>query len=145
MARRPALSKAEMEVARIVWTLQEATVRQVFEALPPQRKIDFNTVQTYLRRLQGKGYLHARLRGRTMVYSSRVRPEQVIRETVDDLVNRLFDGQTIPLLHHLIRERAISDEELRALREMIDHFDQRPPPGRDPPASRGEHDEPSGE
>lgn len=132
MVRRPALSKREMEVARIVWTLKEATVRQVFEALPAKRRIDFNTVQTYLRRLEGKGYLDARRRGRILVYCPRVRPEEVIRETVDDLVNRLFDGQAIPLLHYLIRERTISEEELCALREMVDHLE-------------AEHDEPSGE
>ena len=34
MARRPALSKSEMEAARIVWNLGQATVRQVFEAFP---------------------------------------------------------------------------------------------------------------
>jgi predicted transcriptional regulator len=130
MVERPALSKRETEVARIVWTLGEATVRQVFEALPAKPKVDFNTVQTYLRRLERKGYLRARRRGRAMVYCPRVRPEQVIRETVDDLVNRLFDGQTIPLLHHLIRERAMGDEELRALREMVDQLE-------------AEHDEPS--
>ena len=129
MARRPALSKAEMEVARIVWNLREATVRQVFEALPAGRNIDFSTVQTYLRRLEQKGYLQTRRQGRAMVYRPRVLPERVIRETIDDLVNRLFDGQTVPLLHHLIRERSISDEELRALREMIDQLE-------------AEHDEP---
>jgi predicted transcriptional regulator len=118
-----------MEVARIVWNLREATVRQVFEALPIGRNIDFSTVQTYLRRLEQKGYLRTRRQGRAMVYRPRVQPERVIRETIDDLVNRLFDGQTVPLLHHLIRERSISDEELRALREMIDQLE-------------AEHDEP---
>ena len=132
MARRPALSKAEMEVARIVWNLREATVRQVFEALPAGRNIDFSTVQTYLRRLEKKGYLHTRRQGRAMLYRPRVRPERVIRETIDDLVNRLFDGQTVPLLHHLIRERSMSDEEVRALREMIDQ-------------AEAEHDEPPSE
>ncbi len=123
MAQRPALSKAEMEVARIVWDLQEATVRQVLETLPSRRKIDFSTVQTYLRRLEQKGYLRAKRQGKTMVYRARVRPESVIRETVDDLVNRLFDGQTIPLLHHLIHGRSISDEELGQLRAMIDQLE----------------------
>lgn len=132
MTRRPALSKAEMEVARIVWNLREATVRQVFEALPAGRNIDFSTVQTYLRRLEQKGYLRTRRQGRAMVYRPRVEPERVIRETIDDLVDRLFDGQTVPLLHHLIRERSISDEELRALREMIDQRE-------------AEHDEPPSE
>ena len=120
MARRPALSKSEMEAARIVWNLGQATVRQVFEAFPAQRNIDFSTVQTYLRRLQVKGYLHAKRQGRAMVYRPRVRPDEVIRQTVDDLVSRLFDGQTIPLLHYLIRDSSISEEEIRKLRKMID-------------------------
>ena len=123
MARRPALSKAEMEVVRIVWNLGEATVRQAFDAFPPQRKIDFTTVQTYLRRLETKGYLRAKRDGRTMVYRPRVRPDDVIRDTVGDLVNRLFDGQTVPLLHHLIRDRSIRKEDIEELRQMIDQWE----------------------
>jgi predicted transcriptional regulator len=48
MAKRPALAKSELEIARIVWNLKEATVRQVADALPDDRKLDFWTVQTYL-------------------------------------------------------------------------------------------------
>jgi BlaI family transcriptional regulator, penicillinase repressor len=119
MARRPALSKAEMEVVRTLWNLGEATVRQVFDAFPSQRNSDFTTIQTYLRRLETKGYLRAKREGRAMVYRPRVRPDDVIRETVGDLVNRLFNGQTIPLLHHLIRDRSIRREDIAELREMI--------------------------
>jgi predicted transcriptional regulator len=109
-----------MEVARILWNLGEATVRQVFENIPADRRPDFTTVQTYLRRLETKGYLRAKRRGRTMMYRARVEPDEVIRETVIDFVDRLFGGDTIPLLHHLIHARGISDEEIRRLREMID-------------------------
>lgn len=123
MVRRPALSKAEMEVVRTVWNLGKATVRQVFDAFPSQRNIDFTTVQTYLRRLETKGYLRAKREGRAMVYRPRVRPDDVIRETVGDLVNRLFDGQTVPLLHHLIRDRSIRREDIEELREMIDQWE----------------------
>jgi BlaI family transcriptional regulator, penicillinase repressor len=44
MPPRPGLSKAELEIARIVWELKDASVRQVFEALPAGRDIDFTTV-----------------------------------------------------------------------------------------------------
>jgi predicted transcriptional regulator len=114
-----------MEVVRIVWNLGCATVRQAFDAFPPQRKIDFTTVQTYLRRLETKGYLRAKRDGRTMVYRPRVRPDDVIRDTVGDLVNRLFDGQTVPLLHHLIRDRSIRKEDIDELRQMIDQWESR--------------------
>ena len=51
MPPRPALAKSELEVARIVWRLGSATVRQILEQLPKNRGLELKTVQTYLRRL----------------------------------------------------------------------------------------------
>ena len=104
------LSKAETEIARIVWKLGEATVRQVLEAVSSSRNIEYKTVQTYLRRLETKGYVRARKSGRSTVYSPRVRPAQVIKETVNDFVDRLFDGEALPLVEHLVRERVRAAE-----------------------------------
>ena len=123
MTERAPLSKGEMEVARLLWELGEATVRQVHDALPADRTIDFTTVQTYLRRLEAKGYARARLVGRTRVYAARVRPETVIRETIDDVVQRLFDGETLPLVQHLIEDRGISTEDMANLRELLDRLE----------------------
>ena len=123
MPERPALSKGEMEVARVLWGLKKATVREVHEALPPQRPMDFATVQTYLRRLDTKGYVKAELDGRTRVYAPKVRPATVIRETVGDLVDRLFGGETLPLMRHLIEDGLVSDEELAELRRLIDRLE----------------------
>ena len=81
MAERQAISKGEMEIARMLWEIGPATVRSVFESLPKARKIDFTTVQTYLRRLETKGYVTSKLNGRVRVYSSRTKVRTVIRET----------------------------------------------------------------
>jgi BlaI family transcriptional regulator, penicillinase repressor len=125
MTDRPGLSKGEMEVARVLWGLGEGTVRQVHEAFPPERTIDFATVQTYLRRLEAKGYVQTRLEGRILVYAPRVKPRTVIRQTVDDLVDRLFGGETLPLVRHLIEERGLSDQDLRQLRELLDRLERK--------------------
>jgi BlaI family transcriptional regulator, penicillinase repressor len=119
MGDRPSLSRGEMEVARVLWGLGTATVRQVHEAFPQNRKMDFTTVQTYLRRLEGKGYVRARLRGRTRVYSPKIQPAVAIRETLGDLVDRLFGGQTFPLVRHLIEDQGISDEEFAQLQQLV--------------------------
>ena len=123
MAKRPALSKSELEIAKTVWSLGEASVRQVFEAFSAQRDIDFTTVQTFLRRLEVKGYLRSKRQGRGLVYRPRVRPDDVIRETINDLINRLFDGQAVPLLHHLIHDRSVRKEDIQQLRQMIDQME----------------------
>ncbi len=122
MGKRPALAKSELELARIVWELGEATVRQVYEALPAERKLDFWTVQTYLRRLKAKGYLKTRRQGRSNVYSPRVRPAQVVRDVVDDFLNRLYDGEALPLFQQLIHDRGLSDEEVAELQKMLNQL-----------------------
>lgn len=124
MGDRPGISKGELEVARILWDLKSATVRQVHEALPADREMDFATVQTYLRRLETKGYLKGRMDGRTRVYSPRVQPRTVIRETINDLVDRLFGGEPLPLVRHLIEDRGISADDLEQLKQLIDRLEE---------------------
>ncbi len=119
MAKRGALPKSELEIAKVVWDLGEATVRQVLEALPEERELDFWTVQTYLRRLEAKGYLAKRKEGRNNVYSPAVRPTAVISEAMDDFINRLFDGEALPLFQHLIRDRGLSDNEIDQLQGTL--------------------------
>jgi BlaI family transcriptional regulator, penicillinase repressor len=123
MSKRPAVAKSELEVAQLVWQLGQASVRQVLDALPAQRGLDFKTVQTYLRRLEAKGYLRSRREGRAKVYVARVRPEQVLREVINDFVHRLFGGETIPLFQHLIEDRGLSDAEIEQLRAMLDRLE----------------------
>lgn len=124
MKQRPPLSKGEMEVARILWDLGRATVRQVYDSFPAERGIDFATVQTYLRRLETKGYIKGQLDGRVRVYVPGVRPTTVIRETVDELVDRLFGGETLPLVRHLIEDRGLQEQDLAELRRLIDRLEE---------------------
>ena len=119
MVDRPALSKGELNVARILWTVGPATVRSVFEACPDNEPMDFSTVQTYLRRLEAKGHATSKLDGRVRVYSARTKPKTVIRQTVNDLVGRLFAGEAMPLVRHLIEEQDISTEDFAELQKLV--------------------------
>ena len=123
MVNRPALSKGEMEIARALWSVGPATVRQVFESLP-KNHMDFATVQTYLRRLDTKGYANSKLQGRVRVYSARVQAKKVIRDTVNDLIQRLFAGETMPLVRHLIEDHGIEENEIAELRHLIDELER---------------------
>jgi BlaI family penicillinase repressor len=123
MSKRAVPAKSELEVARIVWERGGATVRQVLDALPTDRGLDFKTIQTYLRRLEAKGYLKTRREGRSNVYRPVIRPGQVISEVMDDFLNRLFDGQVLALFQHLVNDRGLSDTEIRQLRELLDQLE----------------------
>jgi BlaI family penicillinase repressor len=124
MTDRPALSRGALEVARVLWVLGQASVREVHESFPNGREIDFATVQTYLRRLETKGYVQSKSEGRTKIYRPKVKPRTVIRETIDDLVDRLFAGETLPLVRHLIEDRKMGEAEVAELRELLDRLEE---------------------
>ena len=66
--------------------------------------MDFAAVQTYLRRLEAKGYVRSAPAGHARVYAPKVQSTTVIRETVKDLIDRLFGGDAVPLMQHLIKD-----------------------------------------
>lgn len=125
MANQRALSKAEMVVARALWKIGPATVRQIYNTVSETETMDFSTVQTYLRRIEDKGYARSRLDGRLRVFSTRTRPLTVIRDTVNELVDRLFDGESLPLVQHLIEERGIDEAGLAELRKLIERCERK--------------------
>ena len=45
-------------------------------------------------------------------------------QTIDDLVERLFGGETLPLVKHLIEDRGISAADLAELRKLIDRLEK---------------------
>jgi predicted transcriptional regulator len=117
-SKRPAMSAAETEILRLVWESQEATVQQVYDALPANRKVTYVTVATLLRRLEEKGYLKHRVRGKAFVYAPAAKKEDVIRRTISDLVERLFGGNPVPLMQHLAQHSGITDEDIESLKEL---------------------------
>lgn len=125
MAKQSSLPKSELEILRIVWDLGEVTVRQVVDALPSNRELDFWTVQTYLRRLKNKGFLKVHRDGRTNVYQAKQAPNRVMTGIIDDFLSRVFDGEALPLFQHLIETRSLTDDEIEKLQQQLDHMAKR--------------------
>jgi len=114
----PALSPSETEILRLVWQLDKATVQEVCDKLPSRRKIAYATVQTLLRRLEGKGYLHHEVRGKAHVFLPAVKREHVIKRSVGDFLDRLFGGDPIPLMQYLAEHGKIDTEDIERLKEL---------------------------
>lgn len=124
MNKRLTLSKGEMEIARLVWESGPCTVRQIHELVCEYREADFATIQTFLRRIEGKGYASSHLEGHTRIYTATARPKAVIREAVEDFVGRLFGGDSMPLVRHLIQERSVDASDISELRALVAKLEQ---------------------
>ena len=109
-----------MIVASAVWELGEAAVGAVHGQVAAREDMDYATVQTYLRRLEIKGCLTSRRDGRTKIYRPKVAAKRVVRDAVSDLVHRLFDGEVLAMMNHLVRDQGMTKKDITELRKMLD-------------------------
>ncbi len=119
MVDRPALSRGETEVLKAVWSLGKGSVGEIFAAMPDEKEMDYSTVQTYVRRLEAKGYLSAQRIGRNKIYRAAVRRTQVVGEAVEEFLERMFDGQLLPMVKHLVDSRGVSRQDIDDLMKMV--------------------------
>ena len=115
----PTLSPSETEILRLVWQLDKATVQEVCDKLPNKRKIAYATVQTLLRRLEKKGYIKHRIRGKAHVFFPAVKQEAVIKRSVKDFLERLFGGNPVPLMQYLAQHGKINTKDIEKLKQLL--------------------------
>src|SRR5881392_3087882 len=116
--RSPTLTGQELEIMKIVWGRETATVRDVYEALLERRKVAYTTVMTMMKILEQKKYLKKTVADRAYVYRPAQPKGQVIGDMVRDFVNRVFNGSAEPLLVHLVEEHDLSREDLEEIARL---------------------------
>jgi BlaI family penicillinase repressor len=117
--KSPTLTEQELEIMKIVWAREVATVRDVYEELLERRKIAYTTVMTMMKILEQKKYLLKTQEDRAYIYRPAKPKNQVIKGMVREFVNRVFNGSVEPLLVHLIEDRRLSQKDLEEITHMI--------------------------
>jgi predicted transcriptional regulator len=116
----PTLTPQELAIMKVVWRKDEATVRDVYEALQETRPVAYTTVMTMMRILQEKGYLTKATNDRAHVYRPAKPRQQVIGGMVRDFLDRVFDGASDALLVHLARDNKLTPKQRRIVRQLLD-------------------------
>ena len=113
------MTEQELEIMKIVWKREMATVREVYEDLLERRKIAYTTVMTMMKILEQKKFLKRSQEDRAYVYRPTKPKNQVIKGMVREFVDRVFNGSAEPLLVHLLEDRRLSDKELDEISRMV--------------------------
>src|SRR5947207_7754949 len=102
-AREYELGAAELEVLKVLWDDGPGTVRDVLQRLTDRgRDLAYTTVQTFLTRLEQKGYVRADKSEFAFKYAPRVSREKISRSRLHRLVEQLYDGAAGPLVLQLL-------------------------------------------
>jgi predicted transcriptional regulator len=121
MPGKTSLSEAEMEVLRVLWDLEQATIRAIRERLDAQgRRWAHTTIATLLQRLTAKGYVASNAAEVAHVYRALVSREQLLERRLRDAADELCDGDAAPLVLALVHGNRFTAEELTRFRRLLD-------------------------
>jgi predicted transcriptional regulator len=116
----PRPTEAELELLRILWDKEPATVREIYDALNLQRPSGYTTVLKMLQIMTAKGLVVRDEANRAHVYRAALSQDDTQSEILKDLSMRLFSGSAAQLALHALSMEPASADELEAIRILID-------------------------
>jgi len=118
-SKQPGLTEQKLEIMKVIWERDSASVRDVYEELLKTRKIAYTTVMTVMGVLEQKGRLKKTLHGRAYVYRPSQPQSEVVTGMVRDFVSRVFNGMSKPLLVSMLEDGKITEEELDEVKKLL--------------------------
>lgn len=95
-------------------------VRELQELYPEPRP-HFNTLSTFVRLLEDKGYLdHKAVKASSYQYFPTLSREEFHRKTLRGVINKYFNSSYLGLVSSLVEEEEISVDELKELIRQVE-------------------------
>jgi predicted transcriptional regulator len=115
----PRPTESELELLRILWDKQPATVREIYDALNTERPSGYTTVLKLLQIMTSKGLVVRDEANRAHVYRSAISQDAMQSKILKDLSVRLFSGSAAQLALHALSMEPASDTELEEIRALL--------------------------
>jgi BlaI family transcriptional regulator, penicillinase repressor len=113
------LSNRETQIMEMLWTLGEASIREIQEAFPVKKRPGYTTVQTMVYRMEAKGVVRrARKVGNFHIFAPTVSRDAAQRRLVDELL-AMFGGRSQPVMVHMIESGKLTLEDVKEAEAML--------------------------
>ena len=117
-AKKP--TESELEILRVLWAKQSATVREIFEVLSQERPMGYTTVLKTMQIMTEKGLVERVEAGKAHIYHATMRESDMQGQLLRDLSEKLFSGSTALLAMHALSMQPASDDELQLIKALIE-------------------------
>ena len=122
------ITAAEWKVMEVIWMRSPITAAEIEELLREQEQSwASNTVRTMLARLVSKGVLQYTQESNRYLYSPAISRDECVRDEVDSLLDRMFDGAAQSLLVHFVQNRKLTRKQIAQLRKILDDQEEGKP------------------
>ena len=114
------LTGKEEEIMGFFWEKGPLFVREMLELYDEPRP-HFNTISTFVRGLEEKGYVGHRSMGNTYQYYAIVSREDFKKKTLRGVISKYFNNSYLGVVSSLVKEEDISLDELKELIREVEN------------------------
>jgi predicted transcriptional regulator len=113
------LTRAEEQLMQVLWQLKKAYVKDIIDQLP-EPKPAYNTVSTFIRILETKGFVGHTAFGKSHEYHPLISKEQYQNFATDKLLNGYFDNSVKRMFSFFVQKEKIDMKEADEILKLIE-------------------------
>jgi predicted transcriptional regulator len=121
MPRHPSSqpTDVELKILGVLWRSGPCTVRQVHDALTPERDRGYSTTLKMMQVMREKGLVVRDDSIRPQLYRAAESKERTQLQMLDDLVQKAFGGSAEKLVMRMLSAQRVSPGELAEMQKLI--------------------------
>ena len=115
------LTDKELAIMNVLWDNGALSMREILGRLPEPQP-NFNTLTTFVRRLEISGMItHRELGARFFLYEAAVSRDKYVEMMNKESVARFFNGSYMDFISCLVKQQEVSLDELKELIHMAEN------------------------
>jgi BlaI family transcriptional regulator, penicillinase repressor len=113
------ITKAQEEILKALWQVNNGAVSDVLDILPDPKPA-YNTVATVIKVLESKGYIAHKTYGKTNVYYPAVSKNEYAQFVLKETFKGLFNGSLNQMMSCFVKNKDVSIQELEELKQLLE-------------------------
>jgi predicted transcriptional regulator len=127
MSKSTSVPDAERDLLAALCRAEQATARELREALEPFRPMAHGSILTLRGRLEAKGRVSKKkgTTGKAFIYRPTAAGRSMTQPVVRTLLQRVFGGSSVSFVASLLESKPPTAEEIEELQELLDELRRR--------------------
>ena len=115
-------TESELEILRVLWDRDLASVREVHEELVKSKDVGYTTTLKLMQIMHEKGLVKRDDSFKTHIYQAAVSKEKTQKHLLGKMINSLFGGSPTELVLQALGNHKASPEELEEIQQLLNNL-----------------------
>ena len=115
-------TESELEILRVIWDKESASVRDVHEELAKTKDVGYTTTLKLMQIMNEKGLVKRDDTFKTHIYQAAISKEKTQKHLLGKMINTLFGGSPTELVLQALGNHKASQQELDEIQALLNNL-----------------------